>query len=57
MQWRKTFAEFYMSVGAKASGKLFDPTKYYNYWNPIHKTEKKLCGLNLIELNSVMLYL
>lgn len=53
----KTFAEFYMSVGAKASGKLLIRQNIIIIGILSIKPKKKLCGLNLIELNSVMLYL
>ncbi len=42
MQWRKNICRILYERGCESEWEAFDPTKYYNYWNPIHKTEKEI---------------
>ena len=41
-QWRKNICRILYERGCESEWEAFDPTKYYNYWNPIHKTEKEI---------------
>ena len=41
-EWRR-YVNFFLHVkGLENEWEVFDPTNYYNYWNPTHKTEKEI---------------
>lgn len=55
--WRRYVEDYLYMHGLENEWELFDPTNYYNYWNPTHKTEKEIMRyeFNQIKQSNIVL--